>query len=273
MNELIPFSEMGQMADTMFRSGMFGKTKEQLLSLMLIAHAEGIHPAIAAMEYDVIKGRPAINSRSALARFQSAGGSVKWLERTDKKVSAKFTHPQGGEVVIDWTIERAKAAGYTEKENRDGSPNMWQKVPAQMLAARTIAEGVRAVYPACLSRMYTVEEVQDIEQPEMRPAVPNEPDATPARADVVIEIPESVDELCKALLEYDEQGFIPESAHDTIEAELGTEKKDIQVLAVLLQRVKNANALWLEKNGQRTWMEVKKLIEEKENKENENSLL
>ena len=158
---LIPFNEMKEMALVMGKTGMFGKSADQILSLMLIAQAEGIHPAIAAQEYDIIKGRPAINSRAALARFQSSGGSVQWIKRTDTEAQAVFTHPQGGRLEISWTWDRAEKAGLTAKQNSDGSPNMWMKYPAQMLAARCVAEGVRAVYPACLSRMYTVEEVQD----------------------------------------------------------------------------------------------------------------
>ena len=169
MNDLIPYDDIEKMASAMVKSGMFGKTKEQLLSLMLIAQGEGIHPAIAAMEYDVIQGKPAINSRAALSRFQAAGGTIQWLERTDMKASAKFTHPQGGELTVEWTMARAGLAGLSEKPN-------WKKIPAQMLSARVVAEGVRAVYPACLSRMYTVEEVQDFDLPKTRYVTPEPED-------------------------------------------------------------------------------------------------
>ncbi len=161
MSNLVPLSEIRQIADVMGKSRMFGKTADELLPLMLIAQAEGKHPAIAAQEYDVIQGRPAINSKSALARFQAAGGSIAWIERTDKKASATFSHAQGGSLTVTWTIERATTAGLATKE-------MWKKYPAQMLSARVIAEGVRAVFPACLSGLYTVEEAQDI-QPDQKP--------------------------------------------------------------------------------------------------------
>jgi hypothetical protein len=180
-NELVPFSEMKEMANVMARSQMFGKTPEQMLSLMLLAQAEGIHPATAAMEYDVIKGKPAINSRSALARFQSAGGSIRWISRKDTEAEAEFSHPLGGALKVKWDIERAKKAGIYNKENKDGSPNMWQKFPAQMLSARVVGEGVRAVYPACLSRLYLTEEVQDFDTPK------KERDVTP-EPEVVVEV-------------------------------------------------------------------------------------
>lgn len=34
-----------------------------------------------------------------------------------------------------------------------------------MLSSRVVAEGVRAIFPACLSGMYTTEEVQDFDAP------------------------------------------------------------------------------------------------------------
>ena len=39
--------------------------------------------------------------------------------------------------------------------------HMWAKYPRNMLKARTISDGVRTAYPACLGGMYTPEEVSD----------------------------------------------------------------------------------------------------------------
>lgn len=158
MNEVavISFGELQQMAATMAKSGMFGKTPEQMLSLMMIAQAENLHPALAAMEYDIIQGRPALKGQAALARFQQAGGRIDWLIRTDTEAKAKFTHPQGGELVVSWTMDRARKMGLDGKDN-------WKKQPGVMLSWRCVAEGVRAIYPACLNRMYLAEEVQDFE--------------------------------------------------------------------------------------------------------------
>ncbi|NTW99941.1 MAG: hypothetical protein HGB35_08465, partial [Geobacteraceae bacterium] len=104
----------------------------------------------------MIIGLLIINARSAQARFQAAGGCVQWLKRTDTECSAEFSHPQGGKVAITWTIERARQACLTGKDN-------WKKFPAQMLSARVVAEGVRACFPACLSGFYLSEEVMDFD--------------------------------------------------------------------------------------------------------------
>lgn len=160
----IPINEIERMAEIISKANFFGYANlEQAATLMFIAQAEGRHPASAAKEYHIIKGRPALKADAMLARFQQAGGSVQWVERTDLKVSAKFSHPQGGEVPICWTIEDAKRAGLTNNDN-------WRKYPRQMLSARVISEGVRATYPSVVSGLYTPEEVQDF-TPE-KPAAP-----------------------------------------------------------------------------------------------------
>ena len=106
--ELIPFTELEKMAEAVAASGLFGvKRKEEALALMLVAQAENLHPATIAQEYDIISGRPARKTHSVLARFQQAGGTVKWEMLTDTAVVGVFTHPAGGTVRIDWTIERA----------------------------------------------------------------------------------------------------------------------------------------------------------------------
>lgn len=74
------------------------------------------------MEYHVIQGRPALKADAMLARFQAAGGKVDWKEYTDDKVSGVFSHPSGGSVTVDWTIERAKQAGVYGKSNMENLP-------------------------------------------------------------------------------------------------------------------------------------------------------
>jgi hypothetical protein len=179
MNELVPFDQLKEMALVMGKTGMFGKSPDQLMSLMLIAQAEGLHPAIAAQEYDIIQGRPAINSRAALSRFQAEGGTVQWVSRTDEEAVVVVSHPKGGQLQVTWNLERAKKAGLIEKDN-------WKHYPGQMLAARAVAEGIRAVYPACLSRMYTKEELEDGDTPPFAP-IPVQPAERTVEGETVVE--------------------------------------------------------------------------------------
>src|SRR6267154_2448037 len=165
--DLIPVTDIQTMAAAVAKSGLFGiKTSEQALALMLVAQAEGRHPASVAMDFNIIQGRPALKADAILARFQSAGGSVRWTSMTDEKVSAVFTHPQGRSVEIDWDMRRAKAAQLTGKEG-----SMWAKYPRQMLRARVISEGVRTCFPGATGGFYVPEEVQQFETPKEEKAI------------------------------------------------------------------------------------------------------
>lgn len=158
MSNIVPVSDMLVMADAIVKSGFYGfKTKEQALAVMLVAQAEQKHPATVLQEYDIIQNRPALKSQAMLARFQLSGGKVQWDEMSPKRCSGTFSHPNGGSLTVEWTIDMAKQAGVF----REGSG--WTKYPEDMLAARVISRAVRKVYPACILGHYAVEEVVDFE--------------------------------------------------------------------------------------------------------------
>ena len=161
MSKEIAIAEVRVMADSATKSGMFPvKSKEQAFTLMLIAQAENIHPMSAFMKYDIINGKPALKSTEVLSRFQHSGGKVQWIETNDEKAIGKFSHPNGGEITLEWNMQRATKAGYANKDN-------WKKHPAQMLRARCVTEAVRAIYPSCLNNMYSAEEVIDFTSEEV----------------------------------------------------------------------------------------------------------
>ena len=154
--QLIPFGDLQQMATVVAKAGCFGfKTMEQAAALMLVAQADGLHPAKAATHYHIINGKPSLTADAMLARFQTAGGRVNWDAYSDEGVTGTFSHALGGSVSITWTIARAKKAGVGNLD----------KFPAAMLRARCISEGVRTVYPGVIVGMYTPEEVSTFEQP------------------------------------------------------------------------------------------------------------
>jgi hypothetical protein len=159
------FDEIMRMAETIAKSRLFGVTQvDQVVALMLMAEAEGRHVASAMQDYSVIQGKPSLKAEAMLARFQQAGGRVKWTELSDTRVAAIFSHSQCEPVEIDWDMQRARMAGL-------GGKDMWKKFPRQMLRARVISEGVRTAYPGALGGMYAPEEVIDFE-----------PSAVPSRA-------------------------------------------------------------------------------------------
>lgn len=174
------FVELERLAEAIAKSGMFGmKTKEQALTLMLISHAEGKHPALAARDYDVIQGRPAKRAEAMARDFLESGGKIEWHALSDTIADATFAHPQGGTVRISWDMARAATAGLAGKEN-------YKKFPRQMLRSRTISEGVRTIWPSATSGFYEPGEIAD--QPSFdgptieakaEPAAPDPPPPPP----------------------------------------------------------------------------------------------
>lgn len=161
------FDEMERMAAVMAQSGLFGvKNQTQALALMLVAQAEGEHPMSVAGDYDIIQGKGTRKTHSVLARFQAMGGKVDWHELTHTRAEATFSHPKGGSLRLDWTIEQATQAGLTGKDN-------WKGYARAMLRARLIAEGVRAVYPAAIGGWQVPEEAMgpQLDEPAAAPTV------------------------------------------------------------------------------------------------------
>lgn len=196
------------MAVAVAKSNLFGvKTPDQALALMLLCQGEGIHPMIAVRDYHIIQGRPALKSDAMLARFQVAGGVIKWKDYTDEKVSAEFSHPSCPEpVLIVWDIQRAKQAGVYGRDN-------WRNYPRQMLKARVISEGVRATYPASCVGIYTPEEVQDFNS-KPTVSIPEpvivEPAINPTK--MAVEAPKKAEEPKKAQV-VDEAEIVPPKAN------------------------------------------------------------
>lgn len=160
MNDLpavIPMNDLDRMATAFAASGLFGaKTKEQALSLMLVAQAEGLHPAAAARDYDIIQGKGAKKAEAMMRDFLRAGGTVKWNALDDTQADATFSHGQGGTVRIKWDMDRVKKA-------KIANPAMYEKYPRQMLRSRCVSEGVRTVCPLATGGMYTPEDIQSID--------------------------------------------------------------------------------------------------------------
>lgn len=153
-------SDMERLAIAIAKSKLFGmETAEQALALMAIAQAEGLHPAIAARDYHIVKGRPTLKADAMLARFQAAGGKVEWHSYTDECCDATISHPQGGTIRVMWDMERVKKAEISNAA-------MYRKYPRNMLRARVVSEGIRTVYPGVVVGTYTPEEAQEFEPPK-----------------------------------------------------------------------------------------------------------
>ena len=185
-NAVVPFTELDGLSAKLAVSGLFaGKTKEQIFSLLMLAHAEGVHPMTAMRDFDIIQGRPAKKAEAMHRSFLAAGGSVVWNKLDDTVADGTFSHPQGGSARIVWDMERVKKA---EIKNE----SMYKKYPRAMLRSRCISEGVRTVYPAATSGLYEPGEVKGMEP---------QPEKDMGQAEIVMAAPEQIEAMKLALKE------------------------------------------------------------------------
>jgi hypothetical protein len=170
MNAVVPFnhapamtvSDVERVALAIAKGGLFGsKDPNAVLTLCLLAQAEGQHPAVVFRDYHIISGKPAKKAEAMLRDFITAGGKVEWHQLDDNCADATFTHPSGV-ARISWDHARAQKAGIAGNA-------MYKKYPRQMLRSRVISEGVRTVYPGATSGLYEESEVASFDQPREAP--------------------------------------------------------------------------------------------------------
>lgn len=204
------FEEVERMATAMAKSNLFAvKSKEEAVGLMLLCQAEGLHPVDAFRRYHIIKGRPSMRADAMMAEFQARGGRVRWIESTDKRCTAEFSHPAGGTLEVEWDIAMATRAGLLNNPQ-------WQNYPRAMLRARTISEGVRAVLPGVVVGIYTPEEVEDFEpQPEPQPRRDRRPMERERETHVEVDDVQTPGEIIKAALtKHAHRGWVTEGKPD-----------------------------------------------------------
>ena len=162
MNALAPINsqpsfsvtDIEKVANAIAKGGLFGsKDPYAVLTLCLLAQAEGQHPAVVFRDYHIISGKPAKKAEAMLRDFLSAGGKIEWHALTDELADATFSHPLGGTARISWDHARAVKAQIAGNA-------MYKKYPRQMLRSSVISEGVRTIYPGATSGLYVEEEVQ-----------------------------------------------------------------------------------------------------------------
>ena len=139
-----------------------GKPAEAAAAIMF-GDEIGLTPTQALRSVYVISGTPALYARTMVALVQSRGHEV-WTETDTPTKVVVCGRRRGSEVTerAEWTVDRARKAGYTNNKK-------YETDPQAMLYARAASDVCRKVAADALAGLaHTVEELE-LEQPQ--PAV------------------------------------------------------------------------------------------------------
>ncbi|NDF27694.1 MAG: hypothetical protein EB153_09145 [Nitrosopumilaceae archaeon] len=127
-----PIEAIKVMGEMIAGSGMFGCVKvEQGMVLAMQCLAESKPPLELAKTYHIVDGKLSMRSDAMLGRYLASGGKVKWLERSDARVSAMWIC-DNNEIEISITFEEMKKSGVIVGKN-GAIKDVWRRHPRQML--------------------------------------------------------------------------------------------------------------------------------------------
>ena len=145
------------------KSRMFGcETVEQGQVLALECMARRMPPLTLAERYHVVQGKLMMKYDAMLAAFHELGGKHKIIARTEDRAEVELTiDGQTHREAITW--EEAKQEKWPYKGDGKSLKDNWATPRArrQMLWARAVSEGVRALCPGVNSGRYVPEEIDD----------------------------------------------------------------------------------------------------------------
>lgn len=129
--------------------------ESKILVILLKGRELGMPPMQALSHIHVIEGKPTLSAEVMRALIRKRGHKIRMLESTDTRciVEGVRRDDPSHRQRVTWTIDMARTAGLTGKDN-------WKKYPQSMLAARATAQLARLVFDDVLmGASYTPEEM------------------------------------------------------------------------------------------------------------------
>lgn len=154
---------------------------EQGIVLAMTCYSKGIDFLTLAQRYDLIGGRLAMKSDAMLSGLRERGGKHKIVKRTEDEACVVLSYDgQDYESRITWQEAQGEPFIYSGKESEilrmiavGNAKGLLEKIKPkyasprarmQMLWARAVSDGVRALCPEVNSGTYTPEEIADFEE-------------------------------------------------------------------------------------------------------------
>ena len=143
-----------QLARTDFAGPFKGKPADMAAAILKGATI-GIPPADIGKAIYVVHGTPALYGKTALAIALRHGYQANTLEDTPEAVTVRMTSPQGQEMDVRYTIERAEKEGLVK-----GNAAQYKSRPSKMLYWKCIGELTDRMIPHLTGGMPIKEDVQ-----------------------------------------------------------------------------------------------------------------
>lgn len=127
---------------------------------ILYGREVNLPPMTALTQTHVIEGKPSMSAEAMRALVIAQGHELVFDEATGA-ICTMRARRAGSEhwTTLSWTIDAARAAGLTGKDN-------WKKYPRAMLVARCTADLARMVFPDVIHGFRAVEEMEDVADPD-----------------------------------------------------------------------------------------------------------
>ena len=172
--DIVPFQPM-QLAEVerlsiliskslMLPEALRGKPGD-VMFVVMAGQELGLPPMVSLRGFNVIQGKPVMSAdmMGALClRRSDVCAKLELVESTAVKATYVAQRKGGQPITMSFTIEDAKAANLTNKDN-------WRKYPAAMLRARCVAAICRAVFPDICAGLYETSEGEEMQRPVKMP--------------------------------------------------------------------------------------------------------
>jgi hypothetical protein len=159
-----------------------GMTTEQAVLILEQGRELGLKPLDAVRGLYVVHNRVAMMSTLIDHLFKRRGHRYIPVESTDQKCVIKFILRSGE--TYSHTLTRAEATAAGWDSDRNGTKEMWRKLPRIMLFYRCLTSGIRMVDPGCLLGSQMEDEFTDAVLNEEQVAPYETPRATPAQLEM-----------------------------------------------------------------------------------------
>ena len=132
------------------------RNKPAAITAALLTGKElGFSPMASLRAFHVVKGKVGLNYDAQVGLLKRNGYEVLWPKTTNEIAEVSICKNDTELIRLPYTIQDAKRAGLTGKDN-------WKAHPASMLRARAVSNAARAVAGDIFCGFYSDDEIEEI---------------------------------------------------------------------------------------------------------------